>query len=362
MSFWNKKIINPEDKYFGVDMGESSIKVFQLEKKGDLDYIRSFNSREIRTGYIKNGRIIESEKLGKIISETINSAGPKKINTKNVICSIPESKVFLRTIAVPIIKEEEAAEAIKWEVEAGIPLEIDKVYFDWQFLDRVDGKQNVLTVAVSKEVVDDLVTVLESCGLSVWGLEMESISTTRSLIPRNAEKGKAYLIVDIGALKTSFTIIQDGVPCFTSSIPFSAHGITDLIASQMGIDRIAAEKIKIVQGIEHMSKGKNNPILDLVRPLLENLSIETEKTIDFYHTFPGVNSKIEKVIISGASANLKGLIPYLATKLSYEVALGNPWVNLNLGNNLPIISRDDSIRYASAIGLAMREIKYGDKT
>jgi len=362
MRFWNKKIISFEEKYFGLDLGESSVKVFQLEKKSGLDVIRSFNSQEIKTGYIENGRIIEREKLGHIIREAISSAGPKRINTKNVICSIPESKVFLRTISIPDISEDEASEAVKWEIEAGIPLEIDKVYFDWQFLDKSDGKQNVITVAVSKEVVDDLVAVLEACNLSVCGLEMESISTTRSLIPRSSEKGKVYLVVDIGALKTSFIIIQDGVPCFTSSIPFSAHGITDLIASQMGVDYQAAEKIKLSQGIEHTAEGENNPVLGLVRPLLENLSIEIEKTIDFYHTFPNSDAQIERVIISGASANLKGLIPYLATNLSYEVVLGNPWINFNLGKNLPIISRSESISYATAIGLAMREIKYGDKT
>ena len=362
MNFWNKKIINFDDKYFGLDLGEASIKVFQLEKDGSIDKIRSFNTVEINSGYIENGQIIELEKLSEIISTAISSAGPKKINTKNVICSIPESKVFLRTISIPIIKEEEAAEAVKWEIEAGIPLEIDKVYFDWQLLDQTDGKQNVLTVAVSKEVVDNLVQVLESCGLSVCGMEMESIPTTRSLIPQNLEKEDVYLIVDIGTLKTSFIIVQNNIPCFTSSIPFSSHGITDLIASQMGISRDEAEKIKIQQGIEHSVSGQNNPVFALVRPLLENLSTEIEKTIDFYHTIPTANVDIKKIIISGGSANLKGLVPYLATNLPYEIGLGDPWINLNLGKNLPIISRDDSVRYATVIGLAMREINYGNKT
>ena len=357
MGFWNKKIIDLEDKFFGLDLGESSIKVFQLDKSGEIDRIRSFGSREIGEGCIDNGRIIDPMKLGRIINETISSAGPKKINTRNVICSIPESKVFLRTVSIPLLKESEAEEAVKWEIEAGIPLEIDKMYFDWQFLDQSDGKQNVLTVAVSREVVDELVEVLESCGLFVCGLEMESISTCRSLIPEKFEKNKTYLIVDIGALKTSFIIAQNGVPCFTSSIPFSSHGITDLIASQMGISREEAEKIKITQGMEHSYEGQNNPVPSLIRPLLENLSVEIERTIDFYRTFPQASQEIEKVIISGGSANLKGFLPYLATSISQDVVLGDPWVNLNLGKNLPIISREDSIRYVISIGLAMQRSK-----
>lgn len=361
MKFWNKKILSLDDKYFGLDLGESSIKVFQLEKDGNIDRIRSFNSKEINAGYVENGQIVEPEKLSKIIYEAVSSAGPKRINTKKVICSIPESKVFLRIISIPLIKEEEAAEAVKWEIEAGIPLEIDKVYFDWQFLGQADGKQDVLTVAVSREVVDNMVHVLESCGLSVYGMEMESVPTARSLVSRKLEEGEGFLIVDIGMLKTSFIIVQNGVPSFTSSIPFSSRGITDIIASQMGVDRVEAERIKIFQGIEHSIEGENNPVLTMVTPLLENLSTEIKKTIDFYHTFPNVKADIKKVIISGGSANLKGLAPYLAMNLAYEVELGNPWVNLNLGKNLPTINRSDSIRYATAIGLAMRGINYGNK-
>lgn len=354
MRFWTKKIIDFDDKFFGMDLGESSIKVFQLEKSGGLDRIRSFNLKDIAAGYVENGRIINPEKLSQIIKDAIRSAGPKKINTNKVICSIPESKVFLRTVSIPKVREEEASEAVKWEVEAGIPLEIDKMYYDWQFLGESGGKQEVLTVAVSRDVVDDLVSVLESCGLSVYGLEMESVSTSRSLIPKKAGQGKAYLIVDIGKFKTSFIIVQEDIPCFTSSIPFSSRGITDMICSQTGMSIEEADRIKVEKGIEHTGQQEDNPLFGLLRPLLENLSTEIERTIDFYRTLPDSALEIEKVIISGGTANLKGLVPYLATRLSREIVLADPWINLDLGKNLPPISRDDSARYATAVGLAMR--------
>jgi len=77
---------------------------------------------------------------------------------------------------MPKISEEEALEAIKWEVEASIPMSADQVYFDWQFLDQEENSQNVLTVAVSKEIIDDLVEILEACGLFVFGGQWGSTS------------------------------------------------------------------------------------------------------------------------------------------------------------------------------------------
>ncbi|HHE45793.1 MAG TPA: type IV pilus assembly protein PilM [Candidatus Moranbacteria bacterium] len=360
MAFWNKKIINFEDKYFGMDISDFSVKVFQLEKKENIDKIRSFNSENLNKGCIKNGRILSKDELSQAIKKVIKKAGPKKINTKKVICSIPESKTFLRMISLPPISEKEAQESIKWEIEANIPLSADKIYFDWQFLNQENNRQNILAVAVAKEVIDDLVEVLEMSGLSVYGIEMESIATARSLILADAKKNKSSLIVDLGSGKTSFIVTNGSIPYFTSSIPFSAINITDTIAKSFNVSREEAEKIKRVQGIERSIK--NNVIFNSVQPLLENLSREIEKTIDFYQNMSQSSQSIDEIIISGGGANLKGLVSYLAIRLSREIKLGNPWTNLNLGKNLPLISKEDSLYYATAIGLAMRKINYDDKT
>ncbi len=352
MAFWNKKIINLDDRYLGLDLSDFSAKVFQLEKNGDSDRIRSYNSGDIKAGYIEDGRIVNQEKVAEIIRDIIKEAGPKKINTKKVICSIPESKVFLRIISIPKVSLEEASEAIKWEIEPNIPLPVDQVYYDWQFLNEEDGKQNILTVAVVKDIADNLIKTMEQAGLSVYGLEMESVATVRSIVPQNSIAEKTYLIVDLGGEKTSFIITEDSIPYFTSSIPFSASNITQAITDIFSVNLEEAEKIKINYGIER--SFKNNSIFDSIRPLLENVSKEIEKTMDFYQNLSQSKNKIGKIIISGGGANLKGLVPYFTLRLGKETILGDPWINLNLGKRLPPISRENSIRYATVIGLAMR--------
>ncbi len=356
MHFWNKKIINFENKYFGIDISDLSVKVFQLEKKGDIDKIRSFGVENLSKGCITDGRIIDKDKLIGAIKKTIQKAGPQKINTKKVICSIPESKSFLRIITLPLINKKEAHESIKWEIESNIPLSVENVYFDWQFLNQENGKQNVLAVAVAKEVVDDLMEVLEKSGLSVYGIEMETIAMARSLITVKAKKDESFLLIDLGEEKTSFIITESNIPYFTSSIPFSSAGLTDTISKTLKISKAEAEKLKLTKGIEY--SNKNQDIFNVVKVLLESLFIEIEKTIDFYQNMSKTSRKIKKIIISGGGANLKGLIPYLTTRLTREVIIGDPWANLNLGRKLPLISKENSMRYATVIGLAMREINY----
>jgi type IV pilus assembly protein PilM len=365
MGFLNTKIINFDPEIFGIDLSDLSVKVMQIERSGGIDRIRSFFVADIPPGNIEDGKVINKDVVVKIIKEAVSKAGPKKIKTNKVICSLPESKVFLRVINLPKMEEAEAEEAVKWEMEANIPIPIDQAYYDWQFLDSSNGKQvehagkkqDVLTVAIAKEVVDDLVGVLEAANLDVYGMEVESIATARSLVARkkSSEKDDSSLIIDLGAQRTSFIVINVGVPTFTSSIPFSSDGISDAISKGFNVSLKEAEKMKISHGIEAINE---NPVFGVVRSLLENLVQETEKTLDFYSDFTKNGTKIEKIILCGGGANLKGLAPFLTKRLSKEIELGDSWINLNLGKKLPIIDRENSIRYSTVIGLALRGMNY----
>ncbi|MFA6383144.1 MAG: type IV pilus assembly protein PilM [Parcubacteria group bacterium] len=360
MSFLNKKIFSVDPEIFGVDLSDLSIKVMQLERQGKIEKIRSYAIAEIPAGYIEDGKIMNKEQVSAIIRETIKKAGPQKIKTNKVICSLPESKAFLRIISIPKIEETEAAEAVKWEMEANIPMPIEQVYYDWQFLEAKNkNKQNVLTAAVSKDIVDDFIEVLEGAGLEVYGLEVESVASARSLVKQKDDKGEknVTLIVDLGAQRTSFIIVDGGVPYFTSSIPFSSEGINDTISKRLNITSAEAEKIKIAHGIE---SGIDNPVFEAVKFLLENLIHEIEKTMDFYGEINKDNSEVKNIILCGGGSNMRGLIPYMTKRLNREIELGDPWTNLRMGDKLPIVNKESSARYSTVIGLALRALDYGN--
>lgn len=358
MSFLNKKIFSLNPEVFGIDLSDLSVKVMQLEREGKAERIKSYAMAEIPAGNIEDGKIVNKDNVAAIIRDSVRKAGPGKIKSNKVVCSLPESKAFLRIISIPRMEESEAGEAIKWEMEANIPLPIDQVYFDWQFLDTGNkNKQNVLTVAVAKNIVDDFLDVLEKAGLKAYALEVESIASARSLVKeKDAQKGVG-LIVDLGAQRTSFIMIVDGAPFFTSSVPFSAEGVNDAIAKGLNMSLSEAEKIKITHGIE--SSGEN-PVLGVIKSLLENLVQEIERTLDFYGEMNKDNSAVERITLCGGGSNMKGLVPYLAKRLNRDVELGDPWINLDLGNELPIINRQESARYSTVIGLALRGLSYED--
>jgi type IV pilus assembly protein PilM len=361
MSFLNKKIFNNESNVFGLDLSDFSIKVVKIEDQGTSECVVSYATVSLPSGCIIGGEIQKKDQVVSAIKKALTIAGPKKIKTKKVICSLPEAKAFLRIISLPKMNNSEMAEAIKWEMEANIPLSLDQVYYDWQVIPQSlileKDKINLLVVAIAKLAVDQTVEVLESAGLDPVGLEIESIAQARSLLDEKNEQS-TIMIVDIGDCRTSFSVIKGGLPCFTSSIPICGQTLTDVISKNMKISFEEAEKIKLAYGIGN--DFKNDSLLKMQQPVLENLVQEIERSIDFYLTGLKYSKNIDKIILCGGGANAKGLLPYFSKKLGREIELGNPWINMKLEKNLPIIKKDQSVQYSTAIGLALKGAHYED--
>lgn len=359
MNYLNKNIINFDPRVIGLDLSDLSVKVFQIEKNGSQDVVRGYASVDILPDSVEDGKILKKEVVAAAIKAVLKSPSAKKINSNKVMCSLPELKAFVRIITIPKMSEDEASEAVKWEMEAGMPMSLSEVYFEWQFLESDDDEnQRVLTVAVAKEVVDSWMEVLALAGLDVYGLEIESIASIRSLVTSNASREETALIVDLGARRTNFIITEGVVPYFTSSVPFSSESINDAIIKSLNLSSAEAEKVKVSNGIENTNK--TNPIFAAVKPSLENLVTEIIKTIDFYGEMFKRSQGVDKIILCGGGSSMKGLPEYLKKRIKKDVIIGDPWINLKLASNLPPINKEISARYATAIGLAMRGSNYGN--
>lgn len=348
MAIWNKKIIDTHPDLFGLDLSDLSIKVAQLKTGRKYSEVVGMAQANLPHGAIVDSVIMKPDVVLEGIKKARDASG---ITVSNVFCSLPESKAFLRVISIPKMTQEEAAEAIKWEMEANIPMPIDQVYYDWQILPQelhgVSENMSVLVVAVARTVVDQLLTVIESAGLEVFGFEVESMAQSRSLLARGTEK--TTMIVDIGDQRTSFLIVVGDVPVFTSSIPLSAATMTDAIAKSLGISYAEAEKVKVEHGIG--SVLKNDHIFQAVKPIIQSFVQEINKSINFYLTGLRYSESVDTIILCGGGAKMKGLIPYLSRSLNRKIELGDPWANTTF-ESLPPIDREISAQYVTAIGLA----------
>ncbi len=327
----------------------------------------SFGEEAIKPGIIKNGEIKDEKKLAEVIKKAMSKVKGEKITSKYVIASLPEEKSFLQIIEMPRLAEEDLKSAVIYEAENYIPLPIEEVYLDSQIIQPIRDHSDhfdVLIAALPKKIVDPYVNCFKKAGLKTLSLEIESLSIARSLIKSQITTSPVVLI-DFGATKTGFIVFSGRSLRFTYSIPVSAHKFTEAISRVLRVDLDAAEKLKIEYGLATKNKKEGNQIFEALIPPLIDLIEQIKKGIDYYQThssrkhLPSNGKEIEKVLICGDGAKLKGLIPFLSDQLKTKVEIGNPWVNILPSSGQPkeellIYEKEKSLGYVTALGLALK--------
>ncbi len=375
-------ILKPEA--FGLDISNLSLKIIKLEKKRGRIRVASFGEQKLKKGVIEKGEIKDIKALSSVFRMARNKAQGKKIRTKYVVCSLPEEKAFLQVIQLPKMTQEEAKEAVFFEAENYIPMPAKDTYLDFQIIPCFHNETKnmaVLIAALPKAIVDSYVLALKTAGLIPWILEIESLAIARAVINQDINK-KPVLIIDIGADRTNFIIFSGQTINFTSSIPISSELFTEKISKNLKIPFPKAEKLKKRYGLtgikkiklmaikkngiefqKRVSRGKE--IFEALIPLLTDLTEQIKIHLDYYLS-RGLHKDllpeyqgIEKVLLSGGGANLKGLVEFLEEQLKMPVKMANPWINIlpPALKETPELSFETSLRYTTAIGLALRGIK-----
>lgn len=343
---------------FGLDISDLSIKMISFEKKffsikKESFELAAYGKISVPENYFEKGEIKNVDGVAELIKKLIKSPAYGKIKNPYVISVLPETKTFIKLVETPHIENETILETVQREIKKDIPLSLDESYLDWQIISQ-DSKTNTLKILVSiapKNIVDDYTLLLKKSGLKPLAFEIESVAIARSLIHlKTPNSSQPFAIIDLGAIRSSVIIFDEGAIHSTSTISVSGQEMTYAIASKLNIPFAKAEKIKLVCGLENEKETKT--IKNVIQPQMEKIAERVAEVINFYQNQS--NKKIEKILLCGGGANLKGLETFLSAKLKIKTEKGNPWINaLFKKYSIPL---SESLEYTTAIGLALRGV------
>lgn len=339
---------------FGLHLNSTALKFVELESHKKNVVCKAFGNIPVAKNLMTTDTILDAPGLSQLIEASLRKPKFGKLSTNRVVIGMPESKSFVRMIQIPLMSEAEADNAVIFEAEAYIPLPMDQVYLDWQIVKKTGDKMDVLIIASPKNFVDQFTDIVESAGLKVVAVEVESQSVLRAVLPQISQE--TLLIVDLDANKTTLAMVEKGNLQFTSSIPLAGNIFTEKIAQSFGISSKQAESLKKEIGIANTPEYPN--IKTILLPSVQDLSTEIKNILKFHYDHS--TEKISRILLSGGGAKLKNLAETLVTYFDEEdnlkVEIANPWMNLS-GLKTPPLSPYEALSFTTAIGLAMRELK-----
>ncbi len=340
-----------KNKIFGLDIGATTLKAVWMDKKNEGYLLNSvFTAATPQKGMLSESPF-DQEEMAQVIVKLLKDAS---IRAKSVNISLPENQVFTKVIETPLLTDKELASAMYWEAEQYIPVPLNTVTLDYQILrspelSETNPKMTILLVGAPTQLINKYETILSMAGISIAAVETEILSVLRTIVTESSFP--TTLIINIGAISTSFAIVKDNILIFTYSVAVGGIALSRAIAADFGFSSAQAEEYKKAYGISDKNFG--GKIGKATEPVLSSILTETKKSLAFYSE-KYKDDPIKQIVISGGTAKLPGLNAFLAKNLGLEIVIANPWKVL-IPQDVPKEIIDDAPSYAVAVGLAMRE-------
>ncbi len=341
--------------YFGLDIGSYDVKFVACEGSGGSAKVKKFGSVHNPTGQILPQDKTQFEQLAGVIKMGLKDHG---LSGQNCHLSLPGTQAYISIVSMPVLSDAELASAIKWEAEQHIPVSLTEVNFEYDVVWRppkhsVEDEMNVFLVGAPKTTVNRYLELLDLVGVEVIGLEPEILSLVRAYFEgKTSEKAVTTLICNVGALASSFVVIDDQHRISVAhSASIGSFALTRALEKGLSLDPSQAEQYKRTYGLDgDQLEGK---VKNVLLPVFDTLLAEIRKTMQYYVSKdPGAN-RIVRVMMCGGGANLPNLSSYLAQMLSVEVAVGDPFKSYVVESKDPLPK--DKAAFSTAVGLAAKE-------
>lgn len=337
----------------GIDIGNYSTKVVQLRYEREHAVLETYGEL-LNAGYTKgaegHGGFLRWEESD-IIELLKDLRKESHAEAEDIVFSVPATSSFVTTISIPRMEKEELEKAMRFEARRYIPIPISEVVLEWEAVELGDNgdSMNVLLLAVPKDVIEKLKRIAASLGLNLRAVEIEIFSMLRSLVGHDTTP---TAILNIGHHATTVVLVDQARVRMSHTFNKGSGELTLALERGLGISKERADTIKRDIGLSEKVEEKETA--SIIMPLFDLWISETERAISIYNR--RATRKIQKLVLAGGGASLKGIVDALSNKLGLEVMRGAPFSRVIIPPILGQTLRDIGPSFATAVGLALREL------
>ncbi len=216
-----------------LDIGTHFIKLVELKKEKDSIVLTRIGIKEIP----KDSKLDRDKITCQLISELLSE---NKIKQNAVNITISGQSVFVRFVKLLQVKEDKLKQTMKFEAQNQIPFSMNEVLWDWSLLDSdKDSSRRAVIVAIKKNLVEEIVSKLNTVKLSAELIDVAPISVYNCMVFNEDFNGQDLgAILDIGAKSTNFIVFNKG-NIWIRSFPIAGERIEE--AKEQGAEELLTE-------------------------------------------------------------------------------------------------------------------------
>ena len=340
----------------GLDIGSSSVKAVELQKKGNSVQLMSLGYENLQPDTIVDGQIMELNNVSNVIASIFNE---HTIKTSRVAASVSGHSVIVKNIVLPQMSEEELQESFSWHAEEHIPFDIADVNLDYQVTGNSSDALHVLMAACKSDKIANVKQAIQLAGKQPVIIDVDAFALQNCYeLNYQPKAGQVVALLNIGAATMNINILNGARSVFARDASVGGSQYTSLLQKELGLTFEQAEAVK--RGMPLPENVEPRPIQPIIETVSDILALEVKKTMDFYRATAEVGGEtIQKILVAGGGSKLPGLADYLGKRFEIPVEVFDPFKQIEVDARKfdPEYMREVIPEMAVAVGLALRGVE-----
>src|ERR687896_1636387 len=262
----------------GLDIGSSSVKAVELNKKGNSLQLVNLGIESVQPDTIVDGQIMELNNVANVITSIFSE---HQIKTPRVAAGVSGHSVIVKNIVLPQMSEDELQESFSWHAEEHIPFDISDVNLDYQVTSSSTDALNVLMAACKSDKIANVKQAIQLAGKQPVVIDVDAFALQNCYEMNYQPKaGEVVALLNIGAATMNINILNGTRSVFARDASVGGSQYTSLLQKELGISFEQAEAVK--RGMALPDGIEPRPIQPIIETVSELLALEVKKTFDFY--------------------------------------------------------------------------------
>ncbi len=332
----------------GLDMGSDAVKAVILRRSGSgWSLVAAAEAPMPESGTSDPNAVSEA------LSEVFNTL---RVRRGRVAAALSGHAVIVKRLSLPVMTDDELAEAIPWEAEQYIPFDLSEVQLDYQVLpaDPDRSATDVLLVAAKKERIEERTDAIVRSGRQPVILDLEAFALVNAYEANHPDRSDPLtVLVHAGRSGTIVCLLERGQLAFTRDIALGGQTHTEALMRDLDVEPATAERLKhpgrpLVPGVDPAQ------VTAILIDVTTQLVAEISKSIDFYRTTSPVE-RVSRIVLSGGASGAEGLAALLGKEFDAPVEVFDPFLRIARSGRRASAIDGSGPGYAVAVGLAMRQ-------
>lgn len=303
---------------YAIDIGDRTVKIAQLIPRHRWDpqhawpRLRDLAEHDLADGWVVNGAIMDPPSLATFLHRIITRATPWFLRSTHAVITLPETRTFLTTIAVP--SGDDRAAVVRRTMTAALPIDTEHAVIATT---TIPGTNERLAVAaVPTDVVESHAALLRRVGLTLIACTTEADALARA-VAFTSPTPTPKIVLDFGATRTGAIIAMGTVVAASVTIPVSGMQLTAAIAAKLRIDLATAERAKHDTDLTRVASDDRaaTAVADALAPLIDGIA----RLRTFASTHLPTSVHPASLTLTGGGAALGGLDQFLREHIHLPV-------------------------------------------